>query len=177
LWIRDVQQTAAYREGRIFGFALYTTGRAGTVWKHFWTEQPELNFMADMIAQEWEPGTHNPPPPPPTEEGRGKPRVQYARTYHRVSVDATDEQYLTICLQARQTQGTVGGSVDDAMIGDLDNRKMIEYGDQYGEAELNQFRDDYYPGVNVIYKPLPTLDNPGGTNPEWLWPVDNARQP
>jgi murein DD-endopeptidase MepM/ murein hydrolase activator NlpD len=93
--------------------------------------------------------------------------LQYARTYHRVSVDATDEQYLAICLQARQTQGTVGGSVDDACIGDLDNRLMIEYGDQYGEAELNRFRDDYYPGVNIEYRPLPG----SGTAALLAWPL------
>ena len=51
-WIRDVQQTAAYKEGRTKGFALFTTGRAGATWTSFWTEQPELDQLAAMVKQE-----------------------------------------------------------------------------------------------------------------------------
>ena len=63
-WIRDVQKTAAYRDGRTVGpVALFTSGRQGSVWQSYWTEQPELNALADMVKQEWKPGTATPPPP------------------------------------------------------------------------------------------------------------------
>lgn len=63
-WLWDVQQTPAYEEGRIVGFNLFTTGRTSDTWKHFWTEQPELNMLADMVAIEWHPGSYVPPQPP-----------------------------------------------------------------------------------------------------------------
>lgn len=63
-WIRDVQQTAAYREGRIIGpVAIFTTGSSGGQWATYETRQPELNALADMVAQEWKPGTSPPTPP------------------------------------------------------------------------------------------------------------------
>jgi murein DD-endopeptidase MepM/ murein hydrolase activator NlpD len=55
-WIRDVAQTPAYAEGRVKGFALFTTG-GGDQWSSFETGQPEMNLLADMITQEWRPGT------------------------------------------------------------------------------------------------------------------------
>ena len=64
-WIQDVQQTAAYREGRVEGFALFTTGSPSPQWDSFETQQPELNELADMIRDEWNPGNSPPPPPPP----------------------------------------------------------------------------------------------------------------
>jgi len=63
-WINDVKQTAAYKEGRIIGpVALFTTGRQSPSWESYWTEQPELNALADMFRAEWKPGTVTPPPP------------------------------------------------------------------------------------------------------------------
>lgn len=55
-WLQDVKQTPAYAEGRIKGFALFTTGRTHDKWKGYWTEQPELDQLALMISQEWHPG-------------------------------------------------------------------------------------------------------------------------
>lgn len=66
-WVRDVQKTAAYKEGRVVGpVALFTTGRMGDVWREYWTERDELIALADMFAQEWRPGTSPPAPPPPS---------------------------------------------------------------------------------------------------------------
>ena len=72
-WIRDVQKTAAYKEGRIIGpVAIFTTGSSGGQWATYETRQPELNALADMITQEWKPGsTPPPPPPPPPPTGQG----------------------------------------------------------------------------------------------------------
>lgn len=70
LWIRDISQFAAYKEGRIRGFNLFTTFAPGdTQWGSFHTGQPEMNRLAEMIRQEWKPGkpsTTPPPSPPPT---------------------------------------------------------------------------------------------------------------
>lgn len=64
-WIRDVQKTAAYKEGRIIGpVAIFTTGSSGGQWATYETRQPELNALADMIKAEWKPGTVTPPPNP-----------------------------------------------------------------------------------------------------------------
>jgi hypothetical protein len=70
-WIWDVQATPAYAQGRIVGFNLFTTGRTDPKWQSFWTEQPELNDLADMVALEWHPGGGSVPPippPPPSNE-------------------------------------------------------------------------------------------------------------
>lgn len=63
--ILDIQETPAYQEGRVVGpVALFTTGRTHPIWQSFWTEQPELNALADMIKVEWKPGTVTLPPNP-----------------------------------------------------------------------------------------------------------------
>ena len=60
--ILDIAETPAYKEGRVVGpVALFTTGRTQPIWGSFWTEQPELNALADMFRTEWEPGTATPP--------------------------------------------------------------------------------------------------------------------
>ena len=65
-WIQDVQQTSAYKEGRIIGpVALFTTGIPGGAFASYHTGQPELNALADMIRAEWKPGTVVTPPPNP----------------------------------------------------------------------------------------------------------------
>lgn len=63
--VLDIQGTPAYQEGRVVGpVALFTTGRTHSIWQTFWTEQPELNALADMIKVEWKPGTVTLPPSP-----------------------------------------------------------------------------------------------------------------
>ena len=65
--ILDIAETPAYQEGRVIGpVALFTTGRTDPVWKTFWTEQPELNALADMVKLAWKPGTVGTPPNPVT---------------------------------------------------------------------------------------------------------------
>jgi hypothetical protein len=64
LWIQDVAKTAAYQEGRIRGFSLFTTfDQSAPDWGSFHTQQPEMNQLASMIAAEWKPGTKPEPPP------------------------------------------------------------------------------------------------------------------
>lgn len=68
-WIREMKATPAYREGRIKGFALFTTGRTSGNWDSYYTEQPELDMLAAMIREEWTPVVAPPTEPdPPTPE-------------------------------------------------------------------------------------------------------------
>lgn len=54
-FIKDLRETPAFKEGRLHGFALFTTGRTSDSWRHFWTEQPELNLLADALMATWYP--------------------------------------------------------------------------------------------------------------------------
>lgn len=57
LWMRDVAKTAAYKQGRIKGFSLFTTFSPNDgSWGSFHTEQPTMNKLAKAIAEEWNPG-------------------------------------------------------------------------------------------------------------------------
>ncbi len=110
-WIQDVQGTSAYQEGRLYGFALYTTGRAGTTWKNYWTEQPELNELADMIAQEWAPGTVQPgPDPQPPTNGD----VDYVVIAHLGPQNLTLEEHHKMVDKAHPRKESVIQSADDA---------------------------------------------------------------
>lgn len=63
-WIREIKSTPAYREGRVKGFALFTTG--GTMeWRYYETLQPEMDQIAQMVRQEWTPPAPVIAPPPP----------------------------------------------------------------------------------------------------------------
>ena len=82
---------------------------------------------------------------------RGDPRIQYERTYillppragqvwARAAVDATwDEKRYTI-----------GGSADDAGIGNLDIRRIIAINPQDWPGILVDFYDKYYPHIEYI---------------------------
>lgn len=66
LWLVDVAKTAAYKQDRIRGFALFTTFTANDgKWGSFHTEQPELNRLAKMVANNWNPGGEAPTNPDP----------------------------------------------------------------------------------------------------------------
>lgn len=116
----------------------------------------------------------SPTTPPPS--GRGKPRIQYKRTYllipQQYSVDwthaAVDGTF--------RDRTTIGYSADDAGIGDLDNRNVIVVNKSAWANDIEIFFSTYYPGVNVRYieasSPgnlkeilLGTSTNPPPTNP------------
>ena len=87
-----------------------------------------------------------PPPPPPSQ--RGKPRVQYERTYVLLPPQA-DAQWATAVVDATwdEHRYTIGGSADDAGIGDLDVRNVIAVNPGRWQSDLEQFFREYYPGV------------------------------
>lgn len=63
LWIGEIQRTPAYAEGRLKGFALFTTGPDHVGWPYYQTRFPELDALSAMVAQEWDPGNEPTPEP------------------------------------------------------------------------------------------------------------------
>ncbi len=163
IWIREVKETHAYQNGRVYGFALFTTGGASMGWEHFETQQPELNLLASMVAQEWDSN----PNPDPDPVGRGEPRIQYPRVYNVIPQDATEERAVEIFRQGwREAKQTSGGSYDDAGIGDLDDRLAVLWDIPLFEAEIYlDWYSVHYPGVVVQFvnrgsNPAPFFDSP-----------------
>jgi hypothetical protein len=124
--------------------------------------------MADMIREEWKPGTYVPPPLPPTDEGRGKPREQYKRVYNVIPNSATTEEAVAIFKEGwERSHETSGGSYDDSAVGDLDYRHARVFGIPMTERQT--FLDwyaVYYPGVAVEFASMPELGNHDYPNPD-----------
>jgi hypothetical protein len=153
-WIKDVQQTPAYKEGRIVGWATYTVGRVDSVWKHYWTEQPELNMLANMYKQEWNPGTPPPPvDPPPPDDCFGEPREQYHRVYHVIPSDTPIDVATEIFARLwAERPTTVGPSYDDAGIGALNTKDaVLHLLDESVHEEFDEWFALEYPGTAVTF--------------------------
>jgi hypothetical protein len=81
-------------------------------------------------------------------EERGQPRVQYERTYVLLPPDADARWAKAVIAGAwDRRRFTIGGSADDAGIGDLDARRVIAVNPGDWTDELEPFFDRYYPGV------------------------------
>lgn len=122
-----------------------------------------LTLNTEIRVDELYPGVGEPgEPPPPIGDGRGQPRVQYGRIVHVVPASAAEETAVAIFRQAwRDGRQTVGGSYDDAGIGDLDSRRAILHGISQGERQT--FIDWYaqhYPGVVVEFRDVPESSLP-----------------
>ena len=110
-WINDMKTTDAYKTGRLNGFALFTSGRAGDTWKGYWTEQPELNILATMVAEEWKPGDRTPPPPPPPPP---PDEVPYVVVVNLLPQDTTIGQKVEVVEAVHDDKETILQSADDA---------------------------------------------------------------
>ncbi|RME38059.1 MAG: M23 family metallopeptidase, partial [Thermoflexia bacterium] len=91
-----------------------------------------------------------PPSPPPTQ---GLPRIQYGRTYvllpPRTGV-AWARAVVAATWDARRF--TLGGSADDAGIGDLEFRRVLAINPAEWGGNLQAFFERFYPGV--VYIPV-----------------------
>lgn len=68
-WIEDVQQTMAYREGRILGYALFTSDAPNSgQFSSYNLSSDEQVVLAEQMAEIWYPGAAPPPPPPPADD-------------------------------------------------------------------------------------------------------------
>jgi len=59
IFIGDVAYTPAYKQGRIKGFAMFTSG-GGSQWDEFEIKQPEMDALSSMFSVEWKPGSEEP---------------------------------------------------------------------------------------------------------------------
>lgn len=93
-------------------------------------------------------------PPASTSGERGKPCVQYERTYVLLPPDADASWAQAVAEGAWDIRRyTIGGSADDAGSGDLDVRRVIAVNPQkWTGGNLEDFFRQYYPGVE--YKSL-----------------------
>lgn len=82
-------------------------------------------------------------------DDRGDPRVQYERTYILLPPNA-DVGIAEIVVEETwdRRRFTIGGSADDAGIGDLDTRKVLALNPQEWPGDLKAFFETYYPGVS-----------------------------
>lgn len=96
----------------------------------------------------------------------GLPRVQYERTYHVLPQNATLEQAKFVLEEVFGKKETIGWSSDDAGIGKLDIRNVVEWGRTPSEKpEYEEFYRTYYPGVSLSFRnfmsPVPPLTPDG----------------
>jgi len=82
---------------------------------------------------------------------RGAPREQYERIYVLLPPGA-DSNWASAAIHATWDDHhyTVGGSADDAGIGDLDGRTVIAINPSYWQDDLEVFFQTHYPGVRYI---------------------------
>jgi len=99
-----------------------------------------------------------PPQPPPDdppfiEEERGKPRLQYERTYVLLPV-GVNRPWALAAVDATWNlhRYTIGSSADDAGVGNLDVRRVIAVNPEEWPGDLEAFFEEHYP--DVIYEPV-----------------------
>jgi len=99
---------------------------------------------------------------------RGAPRVQYRRVVNVLPQNVTREQAHAVLDEVFERGETITKSSDDAGIGDLDDRNVVEWGRSASEQpDYADFYRQYYPGVALKFKPLPgqppgDFEQPGG---------------
>jgi hypothetical protein len=100
------------------------------------------NFYFDSFVVEFE---EDPPPNP----CRGLPREQYERTYVLLPPGANGD-WITAMLPLWNTyRFTIGGSADDAGLGDLDYRRVVAPNPDEWGGDLGVFFAEFYPGVEL----------------------------
>lgn len=125
---------------------------------------------ADLAA------TEVPPPPPPKCDHRGLPRIQYRRNYILLPPSASEHWINALSNGWDQYRATIGGSADDAGIGDLDERNVIAINSNEWGDNLEAFYTEHYPGV--VYYPVETiLDNVAADVDKVLGQIETEEPP
>ncbi len=132
----------------VWAFCPFTLGPVGQWMSHDYEfAYPALvDYMLSIR------GEQNSSPPAEAEMlARGKPREQYARVYVLLPPGA-DQAWASAVVRSTwdARRFTVGGSADDAGIGDLDNRTVIAVNPSRWPGDLRAFFQTYYPGVRYI---------------------------
>jgi hypothetical protein len=88
-------------------------------------------------------------PKPEPESGRGVPREQYRRIYVLLPPGSSADWALAVVDGSwDQRRYTIGGSADDAGIGDLDDRRVIAVNPERWPSDLRGFFKQHYTGVD-----------------------------
>jgi hypothetical protein len=160
----------------VVGATVFTWGSYGSVWDRFdvagtdvaekLTEYTRENparpfdYSAVPIVQPpaKKPDAETLPPtpeePPVSTPGhRGSPRIQYERTYVLLSPRARAPWAHAVAHALwDERRYTIGGSADDAGIGDLDVRRVVAVNPEQwiGRRDLKDFFQEFYPGVEYV---------------------------
>lgn len=121
-----------------------------------------IDFFIDDVVADY---VEEQPPAPPCE---GEAREPYVRIYNVVPADATIERFLEIAKYAWEHEHqTVGGSYDDAGIGNGLKRKVAVLWDiPENEHEVYiQWYEQFYPGTEVVFKGNTEPEEPPAPNP------------
>ena len=128
---------------RLFAFDYNTYDRDG-----IWAVDGRVLSLADVqaLGQETHAGT------PGTDPDRGRPRIQYRRRYILLPQNAEPAWWHAVVDATHEGRNTIGGSADDAGIGDLDDRNVVVVNPTQWPVLLTQgWFDEHYPGVNVVF--------------------------
>ena len=156
--LADIAQMYA-QHPQILGAAIWYLGSGFMGIAH--KAQKLIGPLTDYaVSEHWQgniPPRPNPAPKPwPISNGRGRPRVQYDRTYQVVHPSLSAAQAEAVFRAGLAQRRTTGFSFDDAAVGDLDNRTVIVFGCPAGEeANFRNFYATHYPGVKVAFEPAP----------------------
>jgi len=134
------------RDAYVAGAAAWTLGK----WENA-NFQDALPALADYII------THPPPPAPPPPEPepcRGLPRTDYERVYFVIPPSATESRAAEIFRMGwQEARRTVGGSYDDAGIGDLQTRVAALWDIPIEQRQVYvEWYATHYPGVEVEFR-------------------------
>ena len=151
LWYDNELQKDDY----VVGATIFTWGSFGPPWEDFDVAGSEV---ADKLIAYTQSEPAHPFVYPEAEVGdppepRGLPRVGYARTYVLMPPGASAAwagAVVDACWDLKRY--TIGGSADDAGVGDLDIRRVIAVNPHKwpGPLSLDRFFSEHYPGVEYI---------------------------
>ena len=141
------------------GWTLFTWGSFGEPWESF---DVAGTPVADLLIAYMQSNPPAPfeytryllpgePEPEPLPIFRGAPRIQYERTYVLLPPEGGPAWAAAVAEATWDTHRyTVGGSADDAGIGDLDIRRVIAINPWEWTDDLEAFFAEYYEGVEYI---------------------------
>lgn len=136
-----------FKDSYVLGCAAWTLGNWAPA-----NFQEALPALAEYVVNTPTPTTQPEPEPTPARP-RGAPRTQYKRVYDVVPQDASEVRATAIFREAwLRGKETVGGSYDDAGVGDLDTRVARLYDIPVERrAEFVAWYAQHYPGVIVEF--------------------------
>jgi len=141
---------------QIAGAAVFCAGNFGRPWSDFDVAgSPVITGMqARIAAMPPAPFVYaipDTPTPPlvPEPVVRGNPRVQYWRRYVLLPPNAAPGYWHAAVDAAPEMRLTIGGSADDAGMGNLDAREVIAI-NSLDWGDLEAFYTLYYPGVELV---------------------------